>query len=616
MSNKIAKIVVGLPVDGPFDYAVSKDFRDCISIGQRVRISFNRRNRVGFVVGSANRSAFKKLNPILSLLDDGPALDGHAVELAKTFSAYYGCSLGEAIETFLPSPLRRDRFSLSSATPPAVIIRDAPADNRTILIHDQTRHKRWPYIIKHIDEVIDAGKRVIVLVPEKSFIGETVAALEKKLTCSIAVFDKKLTPKKELERWEQIRNGDFSVVIGTRSAIFAPVANLGLIVIDDEENGAYKQEQAPHYRAHEVARMRSAIDQCRIIFASSLPSAETWEEAKKNKWEKVNFKDDNGGKVQIIDMNNYNPRKTSILSFPLQNAIQKTLENNGKIILFMNRIGFTTQTHCQQCGFILKCERCDVNLTYLHSKKIMACRHCNYKRELPKVCPECRGSYLKSMGRGVEKLESETARLYPGARIYHYDRQSKVFPKHADIIITTQAIFRRHDQWTVALVAILNFDAQMYHVDFRCGHKAFSLLVHLKQFAKENFLIQTRMRDSYCVQSIKDMSFDKFYRQELELRKELQLPPYKHLVALGLRGVNEESVLKQSMDLFDKLDKLKPKGVMVSDPHPDVNPKLRDKYRFTILLKGKSVKKMLAHIKLTLKGFRKKGVMIAINVDP
>jgi len=347
MNPKIAKVVVGLPVDGPFDYAVRKEIRDRISVGQRVRVSFNRRNRVGFVVGSATRSAFKKLNPILSLLDDGPVLDSHAVQLAKMFSAYYGCSLGEAIETFLPPALRRDRFSLNSTVPSIAIGGDALAHHRTILIHDQTRHKRWPYIIEHIGDVIDEGKRVIVLVPEKSFMKETVSTLSKVLPCSIAVFDKKLTPKKELELWEQIRNGDFSIVVGTRSAIFAPVANCGLIVIDDEENGAYKQEQAPYYHVHEVAQMRASIDQCQVIFASSLPTAEIWEQAKRDKWEKVNFQDDNGGSVQLVDMYNYNPRKTSILSFPLQNAIQKTLENKGKIIIFMNRLGFSTQTHCE-----------------------------------------------------------------------------------------------------------------------------------------------------------------------------------------------------------------------------------------------------------------------------
>jgi len=616
MKPKIAKVVVGLPVDGPFDYLVNQNIRDDISIGQRVRVSFNRRNRVGFVVGAASRSAFKNLNPILSLLDDGPVLDGRAMQLARMFSDYYGCSLGEAIETFLPAALRQDRSSICSEFPSVSTENTDAANNKTILVHDQTRYKRWPYIIGHIQNAINDEKRVIVLIPEASFIKEALFQLNKELNCPIAVFDKKLSPKKELEQWERVRRGDFTIVIGTRSAVFSPVPDLGLIVVDDEENGSYKQEQAPHYHVRKVVWMRAQIDQCRIIFASSLPSAEIWENAKRNKWEKVTLQDGHQRNIQAIDMNNYNPRKTSILSFPLQNAIRNTLEANGKVILFMNRLGFSTQTHCQQCGFILKCDRCNVNLTYLYSQKALVCRYCNFKTSLPKTCPECKGAYLRSTGTGVEKLESEVARLYPNVNIHHYDRQSKVFPKRADIVITTQAIFRQHDRWTASMVAILNFDSQLYHSDFRSGQKALSLLMHLRQLAKEKLLIQTRMVNNYCIKAVKDLNFNRFYREELKQRKELDLPPYKHLIALGLRGKIEKTVFEQSAALFNQLEERNPKGITISDPHPDVNPKLRDKYRFTILLKGKSVKRMLMHIKSALKGFKKKGVILTINVDP
>jgi len=613
---KIAKIVVGLPVDGPFDYAIGKDLQNRIAVGQRVRVSFNRRDRVGFVAGVGQRSTFKRLNPVLSLLDAAPALDSRALELAKTFSAYYGCSLGEAIEAYLPAALRRDKLSLSSPPVPVSTKEKNAGEKEMILVHDQTRYKRWPFIVEYIQKIIDAGQSTIVLVPEASFIQETMTVLTKAFACPIVAFEKKLAPKKELAQWEQIKRGDVSIVVGTRSAVFAPLPNLGLIVIDEEENNSYKQEQTPHYHVHEVAQMRSAIDHCHVMFVSSAPSAEIWKEAKRNKWKKIVFEADQCGKVQVIDMTNYNPRKTSILSFPLQNAMQKTLEDGGKIVLFMNRRGFSTRTHCQQCGFIVKCERCNVNLSYLYSKKTMVCRHCNFKRELPKICPQCEGSYLRSTGTGIEKLESETARLYPDARIHRYESESKVFPKSADIIITTQAVFRQHGTWKVPLVAMLNFDAQMHHFDFRSGQKAFSLLVHLRQLASEKLLVQTRMADNYCIKAVKQMNFEKFYREELRSRKELGLPPYKHLVALGLRGRQEDAVFDQSKLLFDRLKEKNSKGIEVSDPHPDVNPKLRDKYRFTILLKGGSVKSILALVKSVLKGFRKGKVIITVNVDP
>lgn len=611
-------MVVGLPVDGPFDYAVAKDFRGRIAVGQRVRVSFNRRDRVGFVVGAGQRSAFKELKPVLSLLDAGPVLDRRAFELAGALRDYYGCSLGEAIETCLPAALRCVRFSAGPAALPVQGRADTAAGLKAemILVHDQTRHKRWPFVIGYIQKILAGRRSVIFLVPEASFIGETAATLNQNLGCPVVVFERKLTPKKELAQWERIRGGGPAVIVGLRSAVFAPAPNLGLIVIDGEENGAYKQAQAPHYHVHEVAGMRAKIDRCAVMFVSSAPSAETWEKAKRGKWERMAFDADGEGKIQVIDMNNYNPGKTSILSFPLQNAIRKTLGDNGKIILFMNRLGFSTRTHCPQCGFTVKCERCNVHLTYLYSKKMMVCRHCRFKRPLPKTCPACEGPYLRSTGTGIEKLESETARLYPDARVQRYDSESTVFPKSADIVITTQAVFRRHDRRTVSLVAVLNFDAQMNRFDFRSGQKAFSLLVHLRQLAGERLMVQTRMTDNYCLKAAQAMDFDQFYRQELKLRRELGLPPYRHLVALGLRGAREESVFEQSKALFRHLEGHRPKGIEISDPHPDVTPKMRDKYRFTILLKGRSVKGILNFIKPALKGFRKRGVVITVNVDP
>ncbi len=616
MKPKIAKVVVGLPVDGPFDYRIGADLLGCIAVGQRVYVSFNRRNRVGFVVGTAERSSFKRLNPVLTLLDKGPVLDASALALAKAVKDHYGCSLGEAIEACLPPALRHDKVSVSSVSAPATATEGSAKKNKMILIHDRTRHKRWPLIVENIKTAVDQGRRVIVLVPEMAFIPGTVSILKGALACSMVVLDKKLTPKKECEQWEKIKNGDYCVVVGVRSAVFAPVPNLGLIVIDDEENEAYKQEQTPHYHAGEVAQMRANIEQCQVIFSSSVPSAEIWEKAKREKWETTVLDADNDGQVQVIDMANYNPGKTSILSFPLQNAMQKTLEIGGKVLLFMNRRGFSTRTHCQQCGFIVKCERCNVNLSYLYSKKTMVCRHCNFKRELPKVCPQCNGSYLQSTGIGVEKLESNVARFYPGARIQRYDSENEVFIKNADIMIATGAVFRRHEQWTVPLVAMLDFDGQMHHHDFRSGQKAFSLLIHLKQLASEKFLIQTRMGDSYCLKAIKTMDFNKFYREELKLRKELELPPYRHLVALGLRGKMEDVVFEKANDLFDRLKEKSSKGIDLSDPHPDATPKLRDQYRYTILLKGRSVKSILTLIKSALKDFKKRNIIIAVNVDP
>ena len=468
-----------------------------------------------------------------------------------------------------------------------------------------------------IRKTLDANRSVVFLVPEAAMADFVVAHLAKAVSAPVVVLDKKASAAKELESWLAVREGKVRILVGTRSAIFAPAARLGLIVIYEEENTAYKQEQTPHYDARTLARIRAVVEKCSVLYVSSAPSAETWEQARKGKWQKITCDAERSSAMQIIDMTNYNPQKTSILSFPLQNAIRDTLAQQGKVILLMNRKGFTTRTHCQQCGFTVKCGRCNVNLTYLYSQKVMVCRHCNFKTELPKICPQCRGGYLRSSGTGTEKLESEVARLYPQARVGRFDTNSKSFPHQADVVITTKAVLREQGTVAAELVGVINFDAELHHLDFRSGHHAFAFLVRLRQLAAQKLLVQTRMMDNYVLQAVSRNDFNGFYKKELELRKELGFPPYRHLVSIGLRGVNEDFVFEQAKELSARLEKDRDAKVEISDPHPDVNPKLRDKYRFTILLKGHSVKSILAFIRKALKDFsRKRNTILTINVDP
>jgi len=614
MPLKIAQVVVGLPVEGPFDYSIPAELADKVAAGQRARVLFNRRQRLGIVVGFKAKSPFKRLNPVLSCLDNLPALDEKALAFTKELSAYYACSWGEAIETWLPPALRTTR-PLEWTPPVSGVKPESPP--AAILLHDKSLDKRWPLILDMVRKTLDANRSVVFLVPEAAMVDFVVAHLAKAVSVPIVVLDKKASASKELESWLAVREGKVRILVGTRSAIFAPAAHLGLIVIYEEENTAYKQEQTPHYDARTLARIRAGVEKCSVLYVSSAPSAETWEQARKGKWQKITCDAERSSAMQIIDMTNYNPQKTSILSFPLQNAIRDTLAQQGKVILLMNRKGFTTRTHCQQCGFTVKCERCNVSLTYLYFQKVMVCRHCNFRTELPKVCPQCRGGYLRSSGTGTEKLESEVARLYPQSRVGRFDTSSKSFPRQADVVITTKAVLREQGTVAAELVGVINFDAELHHLDFRSGHHAFAFLVRLRQLAAQKLLVQTRMMDNYVLQAVSKNDFNGFYKKELELRKELGFPPYRHLVSIGLRGVNEDFVFEQAKELSARLEKDRDAKVEISDPHPDVNPKLRDKYRFTILLKGHSVKSILAFIRKALKDFsRKRNTILTINVDP
>jgi len=622
MTFRIAHVVVGLPLDQAFDYLIPQDDRSLIRIGQRVRVLFNQKTRLGVVVGLFQNSRFKKLNSILAILDQNPSLNDKALQFTQEISDYYGCSWGEAIETYLPKTLRKPSARLDQSEPLASSseFKDVLSQQDHILLHDWRGTGRWPFILKAIQDVLSAQQNVIFLVPEKSMIEDIKYKLQTAFKdTSIVSTAQELPGSQEIEQWQRIQRGEVGIVIGTRSAIFSPTPRLGLIVLYEEDYEAYKQDQLPHYHAREICQMRAKIEGCRIIFVSSVPSVEAWFQSQKKGWQRISLdskEEHPQTSFQIVDMTNYNPQRSSILSFPLQNRIQKCLENKGKVILFMNRRGFSTLTQCSQCGFTLKCERCDTSLIYMYSKKILLCRHCNYTIPLPKVCPQCHKNYLRSTGSGIEKLESEVARLYPHVRVSHYDKESKSWPTDASIVIATQAMLRQ-EEIKAQLIAILQFDTALSHGDFRSGERAFSLLMRLRRMAEECLLVQTRMRDNECLKAASKMNFDQFYQEELKLRRELKFPPYQHFIAIELRAPKEDSVLQQSQELFRQLSGETFKKIEVLDAHANPIPKLRDTYRYTIMLRSRSVKPALSVIKKVLKNFkRKSGLIITINVDP
>jgi len=639
MPFKIAKVVVGLPIEGPFDYLIGDDFMCNVSIGQRVLVSFNRRKRIGYIVSLSEKSVFKKLNPILALLDKSPILDEKALKLCKEFSEQYGCSYGEAIEAYLPPFLRKKKnYDLPVVNLPLEPIKGK--DKNTLLI-DKSGTLRWQYLFKEISEAVANQRNVIFLVPEVAFIEKIKKRLEKNISCEVFAVKKTFSSPKEMDLWTRIRTNQAKIIIGTRSVVFSPCDFLGMIVIYDEENSSYKQEQTPPYHSSTIAEMRSKMEGCRLIYVSSAPLAETWQKFKEKKEEIITFEADKRIDVKSVDMTNYNPKKTSVLSFPLQICIEKVLKNNGKVILFMNRKGLFTMTRCNECGHVLKCRRCNVNLVYMYSKKIMSCPQCNYREELSEFCPSCKRGYLTSVGFGVEKIESKCAKMFPFTKVACFDKESKSISPKVNLVIATQAILKMKECFAADLVAIINFDAELNRFDFRSAHKAFNLLSQLKSLATETLLIQTSIFDNYCIRTFLKNDYNNFYQQELDLREEIGLPPFKELVYVTLRGANNDLVLKKGKDLFRNLVNLKDiligdkklekqrdedflkdlrnfpaEDLEISDIHPAANPKLRDNYRYSIMIKGKCLKGMLTFIKRVIKQTKaKKDIITTIVVD-
>jgi primosomal protein N' (replication factor Y) (superfamily II helicase) len=611
----IAKIVVDLPVAGPFDYHIPKNLQADIKVGSRVYVPFHTRYRIGCVVGFKAKSSFRRLKPVLATLDAQPIFSEETMKFTKEFAESYGCSWGEAMMMTLPKALRKKKAtSLTLGGAPKAMAQKAA---EMIFCQGVSGEQSWSLIIRRITETLNNDQGVIVLVPEVAMMTGVGQVLEQNFPKAICLLGKETSEREELERWQLIREGKTRLVLGTRSAIFAPVMNLGLLVICEEENPAFKQEQTPFYHVRDVALMRRKIEKAAILFVSAAPTAELWSLLQKAKIKAEIFAENNLVPLQVIDMTNYKLREKTAISVPLQNALTETLVRGGRSLLLLNRRGFGTITHCSNCGFVMTCEKCGVNLTFLFSRKQLTCRLCNAEREIPSICPSCTKSYLRSEGVGIEKMESELSRIFPQAQVVRFDRESRDIPKQANIVIATQAVKRLRDQLAFDMIGVLDFDAQLNRSDFRSTQQAFSWLIQFRQMAREKVFVQTRLPDNYCLQTAIGPDFQRFYDTELKFRRELGFPPFRHLINIGVRGPKEELVFEQAQVLFERLQQAKINEVDFAEPQADTPAKLRGKYRFVIVLKGKSVKQTLRSIQPVLSSSpRKSGMVITVHVDP
>ncbi|MCD4780631.1 MAG: primosomal protein N' [Candidatus Omnitrophica bacterium] len=615
--NKIAQVVVGIAVPGPFDYLVPDDSRPTARVGQRVKVSFGRRVMLGVIVQLKADSTVKGLKALSAVLDQDPVLDRQALAVTKKMSEYYGCSWGEALMSCLPVYLRQTKKVEQTYGLPG----DRASKNvsllKNVLVHDETQRKGRERFFALIDAAIERQQGVIILVPDVYRVKGMVEQLQRQYALTeIAVCgDKSLTPKKEFLQWARMKTGQVRVVVGTRSTVFAPVPNLGLIVVSEEEHPAYKQEQTPQYHVKKIAEIRREVESCQLAFMSATPSAQTWYQAREEQWQIDYYPREHQNELQRVDMTNFNPRRSSIVSFPLQSRVQKVLERKGQVLLFLNRRGSSSITRCHRCEAVLMCPRCNVSLVYLPSKQQLVCRHCNHTGPLPKKCPRCQGAYLKSMGKGIEKIESELARYFPYAKICCYDRDSDGYDPRADIYIVTQAFLRWRQRVRVDLTAVLNLDSELTRFDWRSGFQAYRLLKTMQLMSKETCVVQTYLMDHYVFQSFLKGDSRIFYRDELEHRRELGFPPFGHVIDVVARSLKEEDALAYITALFDAMEPSAGE-IEISDPQPDRRAKLRDQYRFAIHLKGSDGGAILALIKGALKKIKsKRGVILTVNVD-
>jgi len=610
-----ALVVLGIPVEGPFDYIVPENLCQKIKVGARAWVDFRNKKMLGFIVRLTKKTKIQNIKPILELIDDSPVLDKNMLLITKRLSDYYCCSWGEAIETALPEALRKGKKIANIARAKYT---DKNNNPEVTLVHDLDGRARWDIYLKSIREALASNQSVIVLLPDINSVLKAREIIIAHLNIQPALLYRKESG--ESEEWLRIKEGKFSIVIGTRSAIFAPLNNLGLVIIDEEQNDSYKQGQVPHYHAREASLMRTSILGARLILGSGSPTLESFYLAKRNKIgyllipQRKNFPE-----MKIIDAKYGGQnlkQKNMVLSKYLADAVVNCLNSKGKALLFLNRKGFATFASCLHCGAALRCPRCNINLVYHFKDNIVNCHYCNFKMPAPKICPNCNSGYIKYSGIGTEKIESELSRIFTQARIKRLDSLDKIDIKGADIFISTQSIIKEAD-CSFDLVGVLAIDNTLNRIDFRASEKTFELLVALSGLTEKKIVIQTRLASHHCFQALVDKNIDTFYNKELKQRKELNFPPFKHLGLVKLRGEKESKVREISNVLFEGLNKNnKNKTIEIVAVSPAYPSKLRGKFCWQILIKVKSAPQITKFLKKYLKDFAHSGIIVTVDIDP
>ena len=451
------------------------------------------------------------------------------------------------------------------------------SSDQVFLLEGVTGSGKTEVYLSLSEQVLYRGKSVLMLVPEISLTPMMVEYFLHRFKDNVAILHSDLTPAEKYDEYRKIAKGECRVVVGVRSAIFAPLKNIGLIILDEEHTESYKQDTLPFYHAREVAIMRGRYNHAKVLFASATPSLESRARGQKNVYHMLYLtKRINNQKLpatKIVNMLDYKniDRDSYIFSHALRDAIHQTLAKNEQAILLINRRGFSTHVNCRQCGYVFKCPTCGIALTYHKSDNMLKCHHCEYVEPFPEICPECGSKHLLKTGFGTEKIEEEVQRLFPSAKTLRLDSDSaknktkipetiEAFrKKEANILIGTQMIAKGHDFPDVTLVGIVLADIGLSMPSFRSNERAFQLITQAigRSGRKEKpglAIIQTYMPSHYAITFAARQDYELFYRKEMEMRKLQFYPPYSYLTSVAVRGKNEESVIQNTFQIVDFLN--------------------------------------------------------------
>ncbi|HHW07950.1 MAG TPA: primosomal protein N' [Clostridia bacterium] len=519
-----------------------------------------------------------------------------------------------------------------------------PPQYEVFLLHGVTGSGKTEIYLQSLAQAVEAGYQGIVLFPEISLTTHLVERFYRRFGRQVAVLHSGLSVGERLATLDRISSGQVPVVVGTRSAVFAPAPKLGLIILDEEHETSYRQEAVPKYHAREVAIARAFIHKIPVILGSATPSLESYHRARQGKYKLLVMEERVEQKhlpqVLVTDMRSeLKEGNASVFGKLLQEKLQERLESKEQAILFLNRRGYANLFHCRDCGQVIKCARCDVSLTYYAKQHCLKCHYCGYVRPVPAACPVCGSSRVRPLGAGTEKVEQELRRLFPEAKVVRLDSDTvgrkgdyyrlwEMFQRReADVMIGTQMVAKGLDFPGVTLVGVILADQMLNFPDFRARERTFQLLTQVAGRAGRGsrpgeVVIQTYVPEDPTIQAVVRHNYREFFAQEVHLRQLLNYPPFSHILRILVLGPDEEMCETGSKEIADQINYYRGAvDVTLFGPAPAPVTKINNVYRWQLLLKGLDLKKMRHLVGASLrevatKGRLPRGLRINLDVDP
>ena len=512
------------------------------------------------------------------------------------------------------------------------------------LLYGVTGSGKTEVYLQLIDKVIKEDKSAILLVPEISLTPQMLERFTSRFGKeTIAVLHSKLSIGERHDEWERIKEEKAKIIIGARSAIFAPVKKLGIIIIDEEHDSSYKSEASPKYNAKEVAKKIAKEEKIPLLLGSATPDLITFYNAKETK--KITLleltkraNNSNLPKVEIVDLKQELANgNRSMLSRDLYEAIEKNLNDKLQTILFLNRRGYSTFIMCRNCGYTVKCKNCNISMTYHSYENKLKCHYCGYEEKLVKTCPECGSDKIRYFGTGTQKLEQEIHKQFPNAKTIrmdvdtvtkknsHEEILNKFKNEDIDILIGTQMVVKGHHFPKVTLVGVIAADSSLNIDDYRATERTFQILTQVAGRAgRENLpgkvIIQSYNPENFSIQNAQKQNYEEFYETEIALRKQLKYPPFCDIIIIGFNSISEKEIIKVSNFAYEYLNKnLKTEEFKIFKPMPSPIDKIQNKYRWRIIIKGnmnENANEVLNQLLKELYYKNYKNIKITVDVNP